>query len=131
MNDNLKTDKLPEGVRNSALSMVYLLLGFLLSWLPMPGTALALIPLVLSFYYGVRYVQDLRRMGKREAIGPNIFGLGLTALLIAMVAAPLVQYQRTMDYQKCLWGANTNQATEACQTRYNQHPGSVQRFFLD
>lgn len=128
MND---TPKQPVGMRNNVLSLRCLLLGFALSWLPMPGTGLALLPLIASFYYGARYLQDLRRAGESKALGPNAVGLGLTALLIAMVAAPLVQYERTMDYQKCLWGANTHQAREACESQHGQHPGLVQRFFVD
>lgn len=128
MND---TPKAPVGAPNSMLSLRYLILGFALSWLPMPGMALAVIPLVASFYYGVRFIQDLKKSGQNKAVAPNMIGLGLTALLIAMVVAPLVQYERTMDYQKCLWGANTNQAREACENQHDQHPGTVQRFFLD
>lgn len=123
--------QVPAGQRHNALSLRYLLLGFALSWLPMPGTALALLPLVASFYYGVRYLNDLRRAGAREAVAPNAIGVGLTAVLIAMVLAPVVQYERTMDYQRCLWGANTHQAREACESQHGQHPGMVQRFFVN
>lgn len=121
---------LPAGLRNNVMSMRYLLLGFVLSWLPMPVSGLAVIPLVISLFYGVRYLGDIRRAGLKNAVLPNAIGLGLTAALIAMVAAPLVQYQRTLDYQECLWGANTHQAQDACQSSYDEHPGSVQKFFL-
>lgn len=126
-----ETPKIPVGLRNNVLSLRYLLLGFALSWLPMPGTALAVIPLVASFWYGVRYLRDVRSAGMKEAVLPNAIGLGLTALLIAMVAVPLVQYERTLDYQRCMWGANTIQARDSCEAQHDEHPGSVQKFFLD
>ena len=40
--------QLPPGLRNNVLSLRYLLLGFLLSWLPLPASGLAAIPLALS-----------------------------------------------------------------------------------
>lgn len=121
---------LPPVLRNNVLSLRYLLLGFVLSWLPLPVSGLAVIPLVISLYYGVRYLGDIRRAGLTGAVLPNMIGLALTAALIAMVAAPLVQYQQTLDYQECLWGANTQQAHDACQSAYDEHPGTLQKLFL-
>lgn len=122
--------QMPENVRDAVLSTRYLLLGFLLSWLPMPATGLAVIPLVASFVYGVRHLRRVKR-SEGQSVVPNVVSLVLTGLLIAMVAAPLVQYERTMDYQKCLWGANTRQAKAACESAHDEHPGPWQRFFVD
>ena len=55
--------QLPPGLRNNVLSLRYLLLGFLLSWLPLPASGLAAIPLALSLFYGIRYLRDVRRAG--------------------------------------------------------------------
>lgn len=125
-----ETPQLPPGLRNNIVSMRYLLLGFALSWLPLPASGLAVIPLVLSFFYGVRFVRDLQRTGQRKALLPNMIGLAITAMLIAMLATPLVQYERTRDYQECLWGANTQQAQQSCQDSFDQHPGGVQTFLF-
>ena len=81
--------QLPPGLRNNVLSLRYLLLGFLLSWLPLPASGLAAIPLALSLFYGIRYLRDVRRAGVAGAFGPNLVGLVLTALLLAMTAAPV------------------------------------------
>ncbi|MFK0647711.1 MULTISPECIES: hypothetical protein [Dermacoccus] len=123
--------QLPPGLRNNVLSLRYLLLGFLLSWLPLPASGLAAIPLALSLFYGIRYLRDVRRAGVAGAFGPNLVGLVLTALLLVMTAAPLVHYERTKSYQECLWGANTNQARESCESSYSQNPNEVEKFFFN
>lgn len=126
-----ESPQLPPGLRNNALSLRYLLLGFLLSWLPLPASGLAAIPLAFSLFYGIRYLRDIRRARVPGAFGPNLVGIALTAILLAMTAAPLVHYERTKSYQECLWGANTNQARESCESSYSQHPNQVEKFFLD
>lgn len=124
------TPQLPAGLRNNILSLRYLLLGFALSWLPTPISGLAAIPLAISFVYGVRYLRDLKRAGMDQAVLPNVIGLVLTGLLFVMVAAPVVQYERTMDYQRCLWGANTQQARDSCESEHDEHPGAIEKFFV-
>ena len=109
----------------------YLVLGFLLSWLPLPISGLAALPLLASLFYGVRY-QRFMRAHKAPAATQRMgwVSVGLTVLLIAMVVAPLARYQDSLEYQRCLWGANTNQARESCRAQFNEHPGQVTQFFL-
>lgn len=126
-----QTQEPAPAVRFARASTRYLLLGFLLSWLPLPASGLAAVPLIASFVYGVRAMRAAQRSGAGDPAASHIIGLALTALLVVMVVAPLAQYERTLDYQRCMWGANTQLAAEACQQEHDQHPGSISKFFSD
>lgn len=129
-NEQSKDPKLPT-VRYAALSTNFLMLGFVLSFLPMPAGGVAVIPLIASLVYGVRHQRVLRDAGApKPTLRMGWISLALTGFLLAMVVAPLVQYQDSYAYQKCMWGANTRQAATACADNFNQHPGVIQQFFM-
>lgn len=110
----------------------YLLLGFALSWLPMPASGLAAIPLLASLIYGIRYQRFLRSAGApKPTQRMGIISLVITGFLIAMVVAPLAKYQESLDYQRCMWGANTNQAAESCRAQFDEHPSELTKFFTE
>lgn len=122
----------PPGARYAQLSTRFLFLGFLLSWLPMPLSALAALPLLASFVYGVLHLRELNRAGAPSvARSAGVIGLVLTGLLGLIVLAPAAQYERTWNYQKCLWGANTIEARESCKAEFNHNPSGVENFFLN
>lgn len=109
----------------------YLLLGFALSWLPMPISGLAAIPLAVSLFYGIRFQRQLRAMKAPAASRRmSVIGLAMTGLLIAMVVAPLAKYQASLDYQRCMWGANTQLAKASCENEFDQHPSELTQFFM-
>lgn len=122
--------KAVEAARLARLSTLHLFFGFLLSFLPLPAAGLAIIPLAASLIYGVRHVRTLKRLkAPTGVVRMGWISIVMTTFLVAMVAAPLAQYQRSFDYQRCMWGANTQLAKSACADEYKQHPGPVQQFF--
>lgn len=120
------------GATDSRTSTVYLLAGFALSWFPLPISGLAIIPLILSFWYSVRHLRALKAAGASSPLRRAAsVGLLLTTLLVGFVLAPVLQYATTMNYQRCLWGANTQQAVHACEQANHHTSNSVAKFFLD
>ena len=110
----------------------YLLLGFVLSWLPLPVSGLAVLPLLASLFFGIRFQRYMRAHKAPQANQRmGLLGLVMTGVLVLMVGAPLVKYQASMDYQKCMWGANTQQAKASCESTFDQHPNGITQFFME
>lgn len=104
----------------SRASNGYLLLGFACTFLPAPFNVTALIPLLLSVLGSVRASRALRRLHAPRPIQvSNNVGLGLTILLMATVALPLLMPSHSA-FDDCMAGANTHVAQQSCRDQFHR-----------
>lgn len=104
--------------RTSRSSNGYLLLGFVLTFLPSPYRLIAILPLLLSVIGAARTSLALRRMhAPRPVQTSNLIGLAMTVTLMAILAVPAV-LSIGSDRQACLDEANTRTARQACVDAY-------------
>lgn len=111
---------LPPGVTHSRRAAILMLLGFLGAGIPLPWTAVALIPLALAGVESVRALQAMSRGGAPTRV--TVWsGLGL-ALIVAMalvISVPYLFFGASMGYQHCLEGANTAVASAQCEADFS------------
>jgi hypothetical protein len=106
----------PAGVAAARRSALLLLLGLLATYLDLPWTAVALVPLVLAARETVRSMRAMTRAGapRRAMVWPGV-GLALIAYLAGSVLLMLAMYGPFTTYQNCLAGANTAVARAKCE----------------
>jgi hypothetical protein len=104
-----------------------MLTGLVASGIPLPYTAVAVVPLVWA---GVESVLSLSALSASGRSGPNaakaparmtvsaVVSLVLVCLLTVMVLSPYVVYPAARNRQDCLQGANTEIATADCDSRF-------------
>ncbi len=86
------------------------------------GSALGLALDVIAITLGIRYTRQATSTGKRApgALGGAVLG-SLAALTAAYVLAQYGQYfPQLRDYYSCMSGANTQVATDACQSTFDK-----------
>lgn len=105
------------GVQHARRAAVLMLLGALAAGVPLPGTALALLPLGLAL---VESVRALRAMGGGRAPARVVawtgMGLALTVGMVLLAVLPFLFYDTSKRYQDCIVGANTSTAAARCRT---------------
>ena len=111
------SDEAAAAARASRSSNGYLLLGIVLTLLPWPYAAAALIPLAMAVFGTARAMLALRRLGAPRPLRVSTaVSLGLTVLLMLTIAVPLLG--ESDDLRTCLSGANTRTATQSCPERF-------------
>lgn len=105
------------GARHARRAGLLMLLGAVAVGVPLPWTALALLPLGLA---AVESVRGLRAMSGGRAPTRVVvwtgMGLALTVAMTLMASLPFVFYDTSKNYQDCIVGANTSTAAAQCRT---------------
>ncbi len=118
--------------RHSRRSTGYVVLGFLATFMPMPFNIVAVVPLVAA---AVESALTLRAMRADGAPAPmrrwTGVSIGVTVVLIAMVAMPYLFWGSTRDYNECMSGANTAAAQSACKQNFAAPTGDVESYLID
>lgn len=116
-------------MRHSRRATGYVLLGFLATLMPMPYNVVAVVPLGAA---AVESVLTLRAMREEEAPASmrqwTGVSLGVTLLLIGMVAVPYLFWGTTRDYQQCMSGANTVIAQSECKQNFADHTSDMESY---
>jgi hypothetical protein len=116
----------PPGAPQARRAGLFMLLSVLGLGVPLPWTAVVLVPLGAA---GVELVRGLRAMGGgaagARAIVWSSVGLLLTVLMAGSVVLPYLFYDLTRGYQECMLGANTTAAQAGCRAELYRGLGSV------
>jgi hypothetical protein len=96
-----------------------MLAGLIAAGLPLPYTAVALIPLAWAGFESVLAIRARSAGGMQtRGIASSVIGLVLVCLLAAMVLLPYAFYGTMKGLQDCTLGANTAVAAADCNSRY-------------
>lgn len=103
---------------------LFVLLGIIAMYLPLPRRFVALLPLGIAVVLTVRLLRFLRGRPGREKAWPIV-----TLVLIGLIAFSLVLqglfYPSVRAYEECVAGAQTQQAASACEQLRHQGPLGV------
>ena len=117
-----KTRVLPPGVEHARLSAVLMVVGLIVSSVPLPWTAAAVAPLAWAAVESVRAIRAIRATpgGKASTrtMVSSIIGLVLVCLLTAVVLLPYAVYGPAKGLQDCTDAANTAVAAADCQSQF-------------
>lgn len=116
----------PPGSVHTRRVAVLMLVGLAALTMPFPWVGVALLPLGLAAVESVRALLQMR--GQQGGAAPRVWtltGLVLIVLMIASVGWPFIFFRASLDYQRCLDGANTAAARAECRPVLEQLvPGS-------
>ena len=113
---------LPPGVAHARQGAVLMLVGLVAASIPLPWTAIAMVPLVWAAVESVRAVRAIRATPDGKASTRNlvssIIGLVLVCLLTATVLLPYAVYGPAKGLQDCTDAANTAVAAAECKSQF-------------
>ena len=138
-----KSSVLPPGVAHSRRSAVLLLVALVASTVPLPYTAVAVIPVLWAGVESVRSIgawstaRSQARSSAQSAAPPPTRGivssfvaLALACVLTLVVLLPYAFYGTAKSLQDCTLGANTAVAAADCNSRFNSSLDSIFGAFL-
>ncbi|HEX8971070.1 hypothetical protein [Oryzihumus sp.] len=107
---------LPPGMAHARRAGLLMLVGALGVGVPLPWTAIALLPLGLSVMEAVRALRAMSG-GRAPArvVAWTSTGLVLAVVMGVATAAPFAFYDSSKRYQDCMVGANTSAAAAQCR----------------
>ena len=105
------------GIQHARRAGLLMLLGAVAAGVPLPWTALALLPLGMALVESVRGLRQMRggRAPARVVTWASM-GLALTVAMTVLALLPFAFYDTSKNYQDCIAGANTSTAAAQCRT---------------
>lgn len=100
---------------------LFVLLGVIAMYLPLPRRFVAVLPLALAIVLSVRLLQYLRGRPGRDKVWP-ILTLVLIGFIVVTLGLQGIFYRSLLAYQECLASAQTQQAAAACEPLRQQSP---------
>lgn len=106
---------------------VFVILGLVAMYLPLPRRFVAFVPLAIAVYLTVRLLQFVKDRAGREKVWPAIT-LAIVAALAGALLLQVAFYGTYRDYEQCVDGAQTSLARADCeQLKNNSLLGTIVR----
>lgn len=121
-----KSPDLPPGAAHSRRAALLMLTGLVVAGVPLPYTAVAVVPLVWA---GVESGLSIQARSAAQAptrgIVSSVVGLVLVCFLTVLVLLPYAVYDTAKGLQDCARGANTAIAAADCKSRFYGGSGTL------
>lgn len=109
--------RLVPGASHARRAGVLMLVGALAVGVPLPWTALALLPLGLATVESLQALREMKRgRAPRRVVAWAGAGLALTVVMALLTVLPFAFYDTSKRYQDCMVGANTETAAAQCRS---------------
>lgn len=112
---------LKEKAKRTLPISLFVLLGIIAMYLPLPRRFVAFLPLVIAAVLAVRLLQFMRgRPGREKAW--TVVTLVLIGLIAGSLVVQAVFYPTVSAYERCIDGAQTSAARATCEELYDRGP---------
>ncbi len=116
---------MPAGIRHSRYAVLFTLLGLGATYLRLPWTLVALVPLTLAIVESVRAIRAYHRdNAPRRLVVWTGAGILISGILVVAVLLPFTFYPVAKDFQDCMDGANTGAARSQCRAELSRGTGA-------
>lgn len=110
-----------EKAKRSLPVSLFVLLGIIALYLPLPKRFVAALPFVIALVLTIRLLRFVRGREGREKVWP-VITLALTGFLLGSLALQAAFYPAVRDYEQCVAAAQTSHARAACEQIRQEGP---------
>ncbi|GMA20457.1 hypothetical protein MM440_16825 [Arsenicicoccus piscis] len=114
----------PAGARDSSRCALLVLVGLVLTYLPLPWRALAVVAGLAAIFFGIRAMTAQIRTKQSFSAAWTGLGVMLAAWLIVVTGIQTVFTGQWSQVEECLKGANTRVAEADCRKQLGDGAGS-------